>query len=480
MSDDQPVIHWFRRDLRLTDNTALLAALRSGQRVITVFVFDPAILDSANVGAARMAFLLDALASLRTAIHETGGRLLFYRGDPRQVLPRLAQETDASAVYCNRDYTPYAQQRDDAVAAALGVPLHRHHDAVIMAPGTVLTNNGDPYSVYTPFKKKWRSLSQASDHTYETELPGVLYQIQHIDAHDLPTLADLGFGGTHSIPASREDMAQGRLRDFLDGPVYRYNEGRNALTLHPFDGTGATSQLSPYFRMGMLSPRQALSWARAAYKRATDDAGRESVTAWVDELIWREFYTHIMAHFPQVYRGNFRDEYDNLEWDHNPAALAAWKNGETGYPIVDAAMRQLQATGWMPNRARMIVASFLTKDLLIDWREGERHFMQHLVDGDPAANNGGWQWAAGTGTDAQPYFRIFNPTTQGERYDPDGRYIREWVPELAELGSKAVHDPQTAKPPPRNYPEPIVDHKAARERTLAAFKRAREHADQQA
>ncbi len=460
------------------DNTALLAALRSGQRVITVFVFDSVILNSQNVGAVRMAFMLGALANLRTAIHKAGGRLLFYRGDPCQVLPKLVEETSAAAVHCNWDYTPYAQRRDEAVENTLNVPFHRHHDAVIMAPGTVMTNKGDPYTVYTPFKKKWRKLSQSSDYVYEMDLPGDLYQIQGIDAHELPTLADLGFKETHSIPTASEDAAQTRLTDFLGGAVYGYDEGRNELALHPFDGMGTTSQLSPYFRMGMLSPRQAVAAARTAYKQAPDDAGRESVTTWVDELIWREFYTHIMAHFPHVYRGNFRDEYDNLDWEHNPQALEAWKNGETGYPIVDAAMRQLKATGWMPNRARMIVASFLTKDLLIDWREGERHFLQHLVDGDPAANNGGWQWAAGTGTDAQPYFRIFNPTTQGERYDKNGDYIREWVPELADLGGKAIHDPQSANQFPRNYPKPIVNHKDAREKTLVAFKRARELAEQ--
>ncbi len=478
MSDDHPVIHWFRRDLRLTDNTALLEALRSGQSVITVFVFDPAILNSDNAGAARMAFMLGGLANLRTAIHKAGGRLLFYQGNPRQVLPRLVEDTNASAVYCNRDYTPYAQRRDDEVEDALNVPLNRYHDTVIMAPGTVMTNKGDSYTVYTPFKKKWRNLSQSSDYAYETDLPGDLYQIQDINAHNLPTLADLGFNETHRVPAASEDAAQQRLTDFLGGSVYEYEEGRNELALHPFDGPAGTSQLSPYFRMGMLSPRQAVSEARTAYQHAQDNTGRESVTTWVDELIWREFYTHIMAHYPHVYRGNFRNEYDNLDWDHNPEALDAWKNGETGYPIVDAAMRQLKATGWMPNRARMIVASFLTKDLLINWREGEQHFMQYLVDGDPAANNGGWQWAAGTGTDAQPYFRIFNPTTQGERYDTDGEYIREWVPELADMSGKDIHSPHEAKQPPKSYPEPIVNHKDARERTLEAFKRARELAEQ--
>ncbi len=475
MSDTNAVIYWFRRDLRLTDNIGLNNALQSGQRVITVFVFDPVILDSRYMSAARVQFLLAGLAALRTAIHRAGGRLLLYRGDPLQVIPQLVEETAAEAVYCNRDYTPYAVRRDEAMADRLPVPFHRYHDAVIMPPGSVMTGAGTPYTVYTPFKKKWRELSKEEDYAVVTDLPGELYQVQHIDALDLPTLAGLGFDTQKDIPPAGGEEAQRRLRAFLDGPIYGYDETRNELATHPFEGTAGTSQLSPYFRLGMLSPRQAVTGARQAYMDAPGKAGRASVVAWVDELIWREFYMHIMQHFPHVYSGNFRQVYDDLEWEDNPAGLQAWKDGETGFPIVDAAMRQLKAVGWMPNRARMIVASFLTKDLLIDWREGETHFMQHLLDGDPAANNGGWQWAAGTGTDAQPYFRIFNPTTQGERYDPDGDYIRAWVPELADLGGKAVHKPWMLDNLPSGYPARIVDHKAARERTLAAFKAARDN-----
>jgi deoxyribodipyrimidine photo-lyase len=420
-----------------------------------------------------MAFLLDGLSALQTALHEAGGRLLFYPGKPESVLPKIVEETGASAVYCNKDYTPYACKRDDHVGDALSVEFHSFDDAVVMPPGSVMTNKGDPYTVYTPFKKKWREQSKQHQWAVETELPGNLYQIRSVESDHLPTLSDLGFDASVQPPPAGETVAQKRLDAFLHGPVYHYNETRNELALHPFEGTAGTSQLSPYFRLGMLSPRQAVSEARAAYKRARTTESHESVTTWVDELIWREFYMHIMAHFPHVYSGNFRSDYDDLEWEDNDDALEAWKRGETGYPIVDAAMRQLSQTGWMPNRARMIVASFLTKDLLIDWREGERYFMQQLVDGDPAANNGGWQWAAGTGTDAQPYFRIFNPTSQSQKFDPDGVYIREWVPELADLNSKEVHQPWTLENPPQNYPAPIVDHKKARQRTLDAFKRAR-------
>ncbi len=473
---DQPVIHWFRRDLRLTDNTALYEALNSGHRVITVFIFDDTVLSSRMVGAPRMAFMLKLLDNLQTAIWKAGGRLVLLRGNPLQMLPALVTETDAVAVYCNKDYTPYAVKRDRQMQAALSVPLRCYDDALIMPPGSVMTNNDDPYSVYTPFKKKWRSHITPGDYTVREMPSGELYRVQGITSVDMPTLDSLGFGhvDVDNMPAATEEQAQLQLEAFTDGTIYDYDERRNELTAEPFTGGAAgTSQLSPYFRLGVLSPRQAFTAAAKAGKAANDDNAKKSVTAWADELIWREFYMHVMAHYPRVYSGNFNDTYDNLEWHNDPDGLAAWKNGETGYPIVDAAMRQLKQIGWMPNRARMIVASFLTKDQLINWREGEQHFMQCLVDGDPAANNGGWQWAAGTGTDAQPYFRIFNPVSQSTKFDPDGNYIRRWVPELAELDNKTVHEPWTAKQPPKNYPERIVDHKQAREQTLAAFKKAR-------
>lgn len=468
------VVHWFRRDLRITDNTALNAALETGQDVVTVFCFDDGILSSSYTGAARLAFILDALDNLQTVIWNAGGRLIFRRGDPLREISQLVEKVSAEAVYCNSDYTPYAQKRDRQMQNDLNVPLRRYHDALIMPPGSVMTNNGDPYSVYTPFKRKWRSNIKPVDYAVQDTQPGNLYRIQNVMSIDLPSLADLGFEQPNLIPVATEEHAQKRLAHFTNDTIYDYDTQRNELTLEPFNGSeGGTSQLSPYFRMGMLSPRQAFTAAARAGKAATSTQDKESVTAWADELIWREFYMHVMAHYPHVYSGNFNTTYDNLDWDHNPDGLARWKNGETGYPIVDAAMRQLKEVGWMPNRARMIVASFLTKDQLINWREGERHFMQHLVDGDPAANNGGWQWAAGTGTDAQPYFRIFNPVSQSKKFDPCGDYIRRWVPELEHITDDKIHEPWTLKQPPKDYPAPVVDHKQARERTLAAFKKAR-------
>jgi deoxyribodipyrimidine photo-lyase len=262
------------------------------------------------------------------------------------------------------------------------------------------------------------------------------------------------------------------LKNFANRTIYGYGEGRNWLIPNPFDDPppDGASYLSPYLRFGMMSPRQAYAAAQNAIRNAEDQDRRESSETWIGELVWREFYTHILYHFPQVMNMCFRPEYDRVEWRHNVEDLQRWQNGETGYPVVDAAMRQLNTIGWMPNRARMIVATFLTKDLLIYWREGDVYFMNRLIDGDPAANNGGWQWSAGTGTDAQPYFRIFNPVLQSRKFDPDGAYIRYWVPELRDVPNEYIHTLWEMESPPKHYPAPMVDHALARNRALAVFK----------
>jgi deoxyribodipyrimidine photo-lyase len=274
------------------------------------------------------------------------------------------------------------------------------------------------------------------------------------------------------LPDASPSAAQKRLRDFTVQRIFKYKDTRNMLADFG-DADGGTSSLSPYIRWGLLSPREIYRAVENASAEASNDEECGSVQAWLNEIVWSEFYTSILWHFPQVVTRNFNARYDHLGWRHDPDDFAAWAEGRTGYPVVDAAMRQLVATGWMHNRARMITASFLTRDLLIDWREGERFFMRHLIDGDLAANNGGWQWAAGTGTDAQPYFRIFNPVSQSMRFDPQGNYIRRWVPELAALPKQFVHAPWTAPSPPKDYPPPIVDHAFARLRALDAFKRIR-------
>jgi deoxyribodipyrimidine photo-lyase len=466
------VIHWFRRDLRLDDNRAFHAALRSGEQIVPVFIFDPAILASPRTGAPRVAFLLNALRSLDKTLRAHGGRLLIRYGDPAVVLPPLVRSIRASAVYAHADYSPFAQRRESTVAHTLGVPLRVVDDVLLRAPGDVMALSGEPYRVFTPFMNSWRKLPAPPRPATLPIDAGVFYPLVGIENPGVPELAELGIVSTITVPVADSRIARQRLETFVNGPIYAYGHSRNALINDPFgaDPAVGTSYLSPYLRFGLLSPRVVYWAAQEALTAAPDDDARAAVNTWINELIWREFYAHILYHFPHVDRGNFRREYDALQWRDAPQEFAAWQRGETGYPVVDAAMRQLRQIGWMPNRARMIVASFLTKDLLIHWQTGEQHFMQWLIDGDPAANNGGWQWAAGTGTDAQPYFRIFNPVAQGHTYDPQGEYVRHWVPELRDVPNRHLHAPWRMDVPPANYPPPIVDHTAARQRTLAAFK----------
>lgn len=464
-------IWWIRRDLRLTDNTALSAALERADGVVPVFVLDPELLASTYVGNKRLAFLFDGLRALDADLHKLGSRLVVRRGDPVGALAQLVEETGASAIYAEEDVSPYARRRDARVGEEL--PLHLTDGLTVHPPDAVLKSDGDPYVVYTPYSRTWKSLPMP--HTESLlPVPEALHTPDGLASQEIPATPALPDG----VPfEAGEKAAEWRLEAFADELIYDYKDGRDRMDL------AATSRLSPYLRFGMISARRAVVAALAAKEAAKTDAARRGATIWLDELIWREFYISILFHFPEVRRYSFRPEYRNLAWQNDPDDFAAWQAGETGYPGVDAAMRQLKTLGWMHNRARMIVASFLTKDLLIDWRWGERHFMQHLIDGDPAANNGGWQWSAGTGTDAAPYFRIFNPVLQSEKYDPHGDYIRRWVPELADVPAKYIHEPWKMPEAEQreagcvigeDYPAPIVDHGQARERTLAAYKAARE------
>ncbi len=478
-----PIIHWFRRDLRLNDNLALHAAAQPDTLILPVFIFDPAIITSKHVGLPRLSFMLKALDSLDAALRKAGSRLWSGYGDPREILPKLVQVSGATAVYANRDYTPFAYKRDAEIEKRLSVPIHFYDDALLLPPGSVMKDSGDPYTVFTPFKRKWLTLPKAtmvSTPAKDKFLKAEIVSRCRVESSDIrfqspldliPSLTDFGHTSTIEVPEASKQEATKRLDDFLAKRIYDYSEGRNELAARSTDDTYmGSSFLSPYFRFGMLSPRQAYWGAREAYTATRKENQREAVETWVSELVWREFYMHILHHFPYVAKGSFRQQYDKLEWRYAVDDLAAWKAGMTGFPVVDAAMRQLRTMGWMPNRARMIVASFLAKDLLIDWREGERHFMDWLIDGDPAANNGGWQWSAGTGTDAQPYFRIFNPVSQSEKFDPDGIYIRRWIPELRDVPSQHIHAPWKMNLPPISYPSPIVERTIARERVMAAFK----------
>lgn len=466
---DTSVIFWFRRDLRLGDNTALKAARDSGERVIPLFIFDPALLKGERLGVPRLKFLLKGLEQLSTELHKHQRELLIRHGDPVRVLADLVRETGASALYFNRDYSPYALKRDQAVRDVLEIDVRMYDDAMLHPPETVCKKDGDPYVVYTPYKKLWLEMPKPAVAEYEFTAAH-LHDLSGIDNRPIPTLDDLGFGETIEVPEAGESVALERLSRFMDEPVYDYRTARNQLMINPFEGDHRTSGLSPYFRLGMLSPRKAFAAAMTAKSKAGAKERASSVDVWISELAWREFYMQILFHYPRVYNTSFRPEYENVDFQRDDDALTAWQEGRTGYPIVDAAMRQMHTIGWMHNRARMIVASFLTKDLLIYWREGDVFFMRHLIDGDPAANNGGWQWAAGTGTDAQPYFRIFNPVSQSQQYDPNGEYIRHYVPELRDVPDEYIHEPWKMDSPPEDYPAPIIDHKLARERTIDAFK----------
>jgi deoxyribodipyrimidine photo-lyase len=461
-------LHWHRRDLRVADNVGLADR---PEAPVGVFVFDDEVLEHA--GAPRVAFMLDALASLREAYRARGSDLLVRHGDPASVLVELADGHDVSYVSWNRDYSGLARQRDERVAAALsdaGVTPQRFHDAICHPPGSIRTNAGDPYQVYTYFWKKWR------DREKDDPRPVPDLASTTVDDEPLPDIEALGFEPpTASIPPASTAAARERLEDFLAADVCDYDERRD----YPADD--CTSRLSPHLKFGTIGIRE----VDAAVRTVRDDAAgadRESIVEFRSQLAWREFYAHVLRFNPQVVTENYKDYEHEIAWEDDPAHLAAWKRGETGYPIVDAGMRQLQEAAYMHNRVRMIVASFLTKDLLCDWRHGYAHFREALVDHDTANDNGGWQWAASTGTDAQPYFRIFNPMTQGERFDPDAEYIAEYVPELRGLDPAVVHGWPDLSPTQRRnaapeYPDPIVDHAERREAALATFERARGEAE---
>ena len=470
-------LFWHRRDLRTTDNLGLAAAAESdaGSGILPVFCFDDAVLDHA--GPPRVAFMLDALGELRERYRDLGSDLVVRYGDPSAVIPAVAEAVGADRVVWNHDYSGLAEERDEAVRAALdedGVAHDQYHDAVHHRPGAIRTNAGDPYSVYTYFWKKWQD-REKDDPAPEPEAAALVDPgpVDGVEGGTVPTLDDLGFDDPEAdVPAAGTERAKALLEDFCDEDVYRYADRRD----YPADGT--TSRLSPHLKFGTIGVREVYERAQAARANAESDAERESVEEFVGQLAWREFYTQVLYFDQRVVTENYKDYEHPIEWRDDPEALQAWKDGETGYPIVDAGMRQLREEAFVHNRVRMIVAAFLTKDLLVDWREGYDWYREKLADHDTANDNGGWQWAASTGTDAQPYFRIFNPTTQGERYDPDAEYIKEYVPELRDVPADAIHDwpalslSERRKHAP-DYPDPIVDHGERREAAIAMFEAAR-------
>ena len=472
---------WLRRDLRAHDNAALYLALKHCQQVHVAFVFDTAILEALPRADRRVEFIRESLVELDQRLAELGGEgrgLIVCHGLAENEIPRLARQLGALAVFASHDDEPQAQLRDARVRghlADLGIALHTCKDHVVFERQEVMTQSGTAFSVFTPYKNAW--LRKVNDF-YLQAYPVERYAQQLAPRPEalrqpVPRLSDLDFEATNlkalHMPTG-ESGGQALLADFLHR-IDEYGHRRD------FPAVKGPSYLSVHLRFGTVSVRQL---AREAHARM--QSGSEGAAVWLSELIWRDFYVQVLANFPHVGAGeSFKREYDTIHWDHGPHGhklFEAWCEGRTGYPLVDAAMRQLNQTGYMHNRLRMVVASFLCKDLGLDWRWGEKYFATHLNDFDLSANNGGWQWASSSGCDAQPYFRIFNPVSQSEKFDADGKFIRRYVPELSGLSAKAIHAPWLAGALElqaahvelgKTYPRPIVDHAEAREKTLERY-----------
>ncbi len=425
-------IFWFRRDLRLEDNRGLYEALNDDLPVLPVFIFDSNILDDLeDKSDARLSFIHKEVTAINETLKEKGSGIRTFYGNPTEIWKKILEEHNIKTIFLNRDYEPYATKRDEEVkkiADEKGVEFKLFKDHVILEPHEVLKDDGSPYVVFTPFSKRWKEELTEED---LISVPSALYFTNFVQMSNTPVtaLSTMGF------QTSDIEIPSGTLEDAL---LEKYAERRD----HP--AIEGTSRLGIHLRFGTISIRNIAQ--RAEKKSGT----------FLNELIWREFYQMILWHFPRVVNENFKKQYNSVPWRNDLNEFQAWCEGKTGYPIVDAGMRQLNETGYMHNRVRMIVASFLTKHLLIDWRWGEAYFAKKLLDYELASNNGGWQWAAGTGTDAQPYFRIFNPESQTRKFDPELKYIKRWVPDFQELA----------------YPKPVVDHKYARERCLETFKEA--------
>lgn len=470
-------IVWFRRGLRVRDNHALTEAVASAERVVSVFILDPVILTHPTTAPVRARFLFESLVSLDAELRRIGGRLILRHGQPLEELERLATETGATALFFGREYEPYGRERDEAVAAAMekrGVAVTQTRDHLLHEPEAVMSRAGTVCTVFTPYKRVWFEQSAG----VPVAAPERVVVPEGLHSEPIPELPETvgvrtdyaGFAPEVVVKGGEAEGAKW-LTKFVDGCVGEYAAERN------FPAHEGTSRLSAYLRSGVLSPRQVAHAVRQ--KRDELPVTADGALTFLSEIAWRDFYYQILFHFPHVAKGAFKPAYDAVAWENDESLFAAWCEGKTGYPIVDAGIRQMNAQGWMHNRLRMITASFLCKDLLCDWRLGERIFMQRLVDGDQAPNNGGWQWAAGTGTDAQPFFRIFNPTSQGEKFDADGAYVKRWCPELAKVPTKFVHKPWELTEREqeavgcvlgRDYPKPVVDHRIQRDKALQLYR----------
>ena len=424
-------LFWFRRDLRVEDNVGLLQALESGHAVLPIFIFDETILGKLPKSDRRLELIINALGRVNDAMKRNRCTVRTYHGTPKAIITKILKEHEVAEVHVNKDYEPYARTRDESIAQLLNshkIPFYTHKDQVVFHENEITKDDGKPYVVYTPYSRKWLArferegiANAASEKHLEALLPGITEQ---------QSLDELGF---------KASGKENPTYTFTDELVDSYEATRN------FPALDQTSRLGPHLRFGTVSVRKLVQKA----------ASRENNT-FLKELIWREFFMQILWHFPQTHKKSFKSQYDRIPWRNNEAEFEKWCKGQTGYPLVDAGMRQLNATGFMHNRVRMLVGSFLCKHLLIDWRWGEAYFAEKLLDYEMASNIGNWQWVAGSGVDAAPYFRIFNPTEQIKKFDKELTYIKKWVPDFQEL----------------NYPKPIVDHKEARERCLITYKMA--------
>ncbi len=454
------VIWWIRRDIRLHDNQALAQALKISSIIIPLYIFDPYLLK--RNPAARKSFLNNALESFNCDLHKHGFSLILREGDPLIELQKVFIEANAEKIFAEADYSPYAKKRD--LEAAEILPCEFVSGLTIHPPFAVRKPDGSPYTVFTHYKNAWKSLPESGK--------PLNYSFSNSSSIILESMKIHSENTQKYFPAS-ETEAKIRLENFSSSHLTSYSKYRDHLN------TSGTSGLSPYLRFGLISARTMAFRAKEFIHQSQNIEERKSAEIWFDELIWRDFFYSIMENFPFVLSRAFRENLRLIPWRKSDHDLEAWRNGLTGYPVVDAGMRQLLEMGWMHNRARMITASFLTKDLLINWQEGEAWFMKQLIDGDPACNNGGWQWCAGTGTDSSPYFRIFNPVLQGKKFDAAGDYIRRWIPELSDVPKEYIHSPWEMPTDlqskisviiGKTYPKPIVNHSEARERALAAYR----------
>lgn len=471
----KPILVWFRRDLRVDDHAALYHAAKTGAPLVPLFIFDTDLIRKLPSDGALFDFQAESLRDLERSLSALGGALTTRHGKVLEVHRRILHGLQPAALYYNRDCEPGASERDrrvDQLYRSAGVEVRTFKESVLHEPSEVMTGSGGPYVVFTPFANRWKKLSH----------PSPLGKPARLNPFPLPTDGILGSCELRKKVLIAEPVAEGgeqkaflRWNRFLQTSLKAYAHGRD------LPGVDGTSKLSPYLRFGCISPRRVLDDCLTASQGATPVI-QASVGKFVDELIWRDFYQAVLFHFPRLLDSNYREEFERMPWKFDEKKFKAWKEGSTGYPFVDAGMRQLNRTGWMHNRVRMVVASFLTKDLMHDWRLGEGYFEEKLMDIETASNNGGWQWSAATGVDPKP-LRIFNPTLQSERFDPEGDYIRQYIPELRNVPAKFIHAP-SAMPPllqkelgvlvGKNYPLPMVDHAEASARYKQQFRKVKE------